>query len=68
MGEIELFIDIDNEIKEIVKFDLLTNEERIKANELCKNGYLEAVKYIHNITGMGLKMAKTYYDLYIRPK
>ena len=66
-SEEALCADIDNKIKEVVNFNLLTDEQRIKALELAKTGYLAPTKYIHEATGMGLKCSKTYYDLYIYP-
>ena len=65
--EKQLWEDLDSEIKEIIHFDLLTDEQRTKALELAMDGYLAPTKYINEVTGMGLKCAKTYYDLYIYP-
>ena len=65
--EEDLWANMDSKIKEIVNFDLLTDEQRIKALELAKKGYLAPTKYIHEITGMSIKFSKTYYDLYIKP-
>lgn len=62
-----LWADLDREIKEVINFDLLTDEQRIKALDLVKTGYLAPTKYIHEVTGMSLKCSKTYYDLYIYP-
>jgi len=62
-----LWTDMDNEIKEIINFDLLTDEQRTKALELAMSGYLAPTKYIHEATGMSIKCSKIYYDLYIRP-
>ena len=66
--EEDLWDNIDSEIKEIIDFHLLTDEQRIKALELAMDGYLSPTRYIHEVTGMGLKCSKTYYDLYIKPE
>ena len=60
-----LLTDMDSEIKKIINFDLLTDEQRSKAFDLAKTGYLAPTKYIHDVTGMSLKCSKIYYDLYI---
>jgi hypothetical protein len=65
--EEDLWTDMDREIKEIIKFDLLTDEQRTKAIELAMSGYLAPTKYIHEVTGMSIKCSKIYYDMYIRP-
>lgn len=65
--EEDYWTDMDNEIKEVINFNLLTNEQRSKAFDLAKTGYLAPTKYIHEVTGMSLKCSKIYYDLYIRP-
>lgn len=62
-----LWTDMDNEIKEIINFNLLTDEQRIKALDLAMSGYLAPTKYIHEVTGMSIKCSKIYYDMYIRP-
>lgn len=62
-----LWTDMDSEIKEVINFDLLTDEQRIKALELAMYGYLAPTKYIHDVTGMSLKCSKIYYDMYILP-
>lgn len=62
-----LWADLDREIKEIINFDMLTDEQRIKALELAMSGYLAPTKYIHEVTGMSIKCSKIYYDMYIRP-
>ena len=57
------------EMKEIVPIDLLTNEEFEQAVEISRNGYLQSVKYISKShPELGLKISKTYFDLYIKPK
>lgn len=66
--EEDLWADMDNEIKEVINFDLLTDEQRIKALELAMDGYLAPTRYIHDVTGMSIKCSKTYYDLYIKPE
>lgn len=66
-NEEALWADMDSEIKEIINFDLLTDEQRIKAIELAMKGYLAPTKYIHEVTGMSIKCSKIYYDMYIRP-
>jgi len=63
----DIWTDMDSEIKEIINFNLLTDEQRIKALELAMSGYLAPTKYIHEITGMSIKCSKIYYDMYIRP-
>ena len=63
----DIWADMDSKIKDVVNFNLLTDEQHIKALELAKTGYLAPTKYIHEVTGMGLKCSKTYYDLYIYP-
>lgn len=65
--EKQLWTDLDREIRETINIDLLTDEQRIKALELAMDGWLSPTKYIHEVTGMGIKFAKTYYDLYIYP-
>ena len=67
---IEQLIDeqIEKEMREIVGIDLLTEEQRKEALEKSKENYLPAVVYINKITGEGLKISKTYYDLYIKPE
>jgi hypothetical protein len=65
--EEELWTDMDREIKEIINFNILTDEQRIKALELAMSGYLAPTKYIHEVTGMSIKCSKIYYDLYIKP-
>lgn len=67
IAEEDLWADMDSKLKEIINFDLLTDEQRIKAIELAMSGYLAQTKYIHEVTGMGLKCSKIYYDLYIKP-
>jgi hypothetical protein len=62
-----LWTDMDSKIKEIINFNLLTDEQRIKAIELAMSGYLAPTKYIHEVTGMSIKCSKIYYDMYIRP-
>lgn len=62
-----LWTDLDREIKEIISFNLLTDEQRTNALELAMKGYLAPTKYIHDVTGMSIKCSKIYYDLYIRP-
>lgn len=64
----DLWTDMDKEIKEIINFNILTNEQRIKALELAMSGYLAPTKYINEVTGMSIKCSKTYYDLYIKPE
>ena len=66
-SEEAIWTDMDSEIKEIINFNLLTDEQRIKALELAMSGYLAPTKYIHEVTGMSIKCSKLYYDLYIRP-
>jgi len=66
-SEEAIWADLDREIKEIINFDLLTDEQRIKALDLAKTGYLAPTKYIHEVTGMSIKFSKIYYDMYIRP-
>lgn len=66
-NEEALLADMDREIKEIINFDMLTDEQRIKAIELAMKGYLAPTKYIHEVTGMSIKCSKIYYDMYIRP-
>ena len=66
-SEETLFADMDSEIKEIINFNLLTDEQRIKALELAMKGYLAPTKYIHEVTGMSIKCSKIYYDMHIRP-
>ena len=66
--EQELWTDMDREIKEIINFNILTDEQRIKTLELAMGGYLAPTRYIHEVTGMSLKCSKTYYDLYIKPE
>ena len=66
-SEENLWTDMDSKIKEIINFDLLTDEQRIKALKLAMSGYLAPTKYIHEATGMSIKCSKIYYDLYIRP-
>ena len=66
--EEELWTDMDREIKEIINFNILTDEQRIKTLELAMGGYLAPTRYIHEVTGMNLKCSKTYYDLYIKPE
>lgn len=66
-SEEALWADMDREIKEIINFDLLTDEQWIKALELAMSGYLAPTKYIHEVTGMSIKCSKIYYDMYIRP-
>ena len=66
--EEDFWDDMDSKLKEIIDFNLLTDEQRIKALELAMRGYLAPTKYIHEVTGMGLKCSKTYYDLYIKPE
>ena len=61
-----IWADMDREIKEIINFNLLTDEQRIKALELAMSGYLAPTKYIHEVTGMSIKCSKIYYDMYIR--
>lgn len=63
----DIWTDMDKEIKEIINFNILTNEQRIKALELAMSGYLAPTKYIHEVTGMSIKCSKIYYDMYIRP-
>ena len=67
IAEEDLWADMDSKLKEIINFDLLTDEQRIKSLELAMSGYLASTKYIHEVTGMGLKLSKIYYDLYIKP-
>lgn len=66
-SEETLWPDMDSEIKEIINFNLLTDEQRTKAIELAMSGYLAPTKYIHEVTGMSIKCSKIYYDMYIRP-
>ena len=66
--EEDLWDDMDSKLKEIIDFNLLTDEQRIKALELAMNGYIAPTRYIHEVTGMSLKFSKTYYDLYIKPE
>ena len=66
-SEEALWSDMDREIKEIINFNLLTDEQRINALELAMSGYLAPTKYIHEVTGMSIKCSKIYYDMYIRP-
>ena len=63
----DFWADMDSKLKEIIDFNLLTDEQRLKALDLAMTGYLAPTKYIHEVTGMSLKFSKTYYDLYIRP-
>lgn len=51
------------ELKEAFPIDLLTEEQREEAKKFEYS--VQAVKYIHDIIGEGLKTAKIYYDLYI---
>lgn len=58
--------DIRKELEKIVPKSTLTEEEFLKVKELSKNGWPSAVKYINQThTDLGLKLSKTYYDLYI---
>lgn len=66
--EEDLWDNMDSKLKEIIDFNLLTDEQRIKALELAMDGYLAPTRYIHEVTGMSLKFSKTYYDLYIKPE
>lgn len=54
------------ELKEVIPIDLLTEEQREEAKKFEYS--VQAVKYIHDIIGEGLKTAKVYYDLYIDNK
>lgn len=67
INEEDFWADMDSVIKEIINFDMLTDEQRIKAIDLAKTGYLAPTKYIHEVTGMSIKCSKIYYDMYIRP-
>lgn len=59
--------EITEELKKDFPIDLLTEEEQQTAKNLAKFGYLHAVKYINAAhPDLGLKVSKTYYDLYIK--
>lgn len=58
--------DITVILKEEIPIDLLTEQQREEAKKFEYS--TQAVKYIHDIIGDGLKIAKTYYDLYINDK
>lgn len=58
--------DIIEELKKDVPIDLLTKQQREEAKKFEYS--TQAVKYIHDIIGDGLKIAKAYYDLYINNK
>ena len=55
----------DEVLKKEIPIDLLTEEQREEVKKI--GGGFMAVKYINEIIGVGLKTAKTYYDLYINP-
>lgn len=56
-------------------FETASRELEITDQKLAENGiyimttrsYLEAIKYVKDKTGMGLKEAKEFCDTYIRP-
>lgn len=51
-------------LKEEVPVELLTEQERNYIKGYKNTVY--AIKYINDIIGDGLKIAKIYYDLYIK--
>ena len=56
--------DLAKMLKEEIPIDLLTEQERNSAKQFDR--YIDAVKYINGIIDDGLKIAKIYYDLYIK--
>ena len=57
--------ELDELIKKEIPKDLLTDEQFENAYQMR---WIDSVKYINNITSLGLKLAKTYYDMYIDNK
>ena len=55
--------EIIEELKKEIPIDLLTEQQREEAKKF--ESPIAAVKYIHEIINDGLKISKTYYDLYI---
>ena len=67
--DVKVMIDeeIERDLKEMVPEDTLTDDEKEYAMMLSKYGYTKVVKYINTThPDLGLKCAKTYYDLYIK--
>ena len=57
------------ELKKFAPISLLTPEQLFVAIWKNKNNsQIESIKYINSIIQDGLKIAKTYYDLYVREK
>ncbi len=57
--------ELDELIKKEIPKDLLTDEQFENAYQMR---WIDSVKYINSITSLGLKLAKTYYDMYIDNK
>ena len=66
LKRLEIEKRIDKQLREEIPIDLLTEDQREEAKKIAKTGCgLYAVKYINDRIDEGLKVAKTYYDLYI---
>ena len=57
--------ELDELVKKEIPKDLLSDEEFEYA---CHMYWIDAVKYINNATNLGLKLSKTYFDMYIDNK
>ena len=58
--------EITKELMEMVPIDMLTEEQREEAKRIANGRIpLDSIKYINTVINDGLKIAKTYYDLYI---
>lgn len=54
--------ELDKQLRKEIPKELLTEEQ---FSNLGKWGTIQDVKYINQITHLGLKLSKTYLDMYV---